>query len=65
MVWWEAEIIHGGTWAMKSSLTRVQILASALGKLFNVSLSFPSYKMGLIVLTIKGNCKDWHRTSAQ
>lgn len=36
---------------------------SALGKLFNLSLSFPSYKMGLIVLNIKGNCKDWHRSA--
>lgn len=50
-------------WVLKSTVTWVQIIASALGKLFNLSLSFPNYKMGLIVLTIKGNY--WHKTSTQ
>lgn len=56
---------QGKTWALKSSLTWVQILAFALGQPFILSLIFPTYKMGLIVLILKGKCEDWHRTSAQ
>lgn len=59
----QREIIHGMSWTLKSSLIWVHILAAALSKLFNLSVSFPNHKMGLIVLTIKGNGKDWHRIS--
>lgn len=38
---------------------------SVSDKLFNLSLSFPNYKMGLIVFIIKGNREGWERASTQ